>query len=71
MKVTALIPDPLINEVTRRAKGKNLTDCLVIALKEWLAAKKIAELNQKVRSKPLEFTKGYSATKIRTANRNR
>jgi len=36
MKVTAIIKDDLISEVRKYAKGKNLTDCLTVALKEYL-----------------------------------
>ena len=71
MKVTALIPDQILQEVTHIAKGKNLTESLVIVLKEWLALKKIAKLNKKVSARPLEFSKGYSATAIRNTNRTR
>ncbi|GAG78241.1 unnamed protein product [marine sediment metagenome] len=39
MKVTAIISDNLISEVKKYAKGKNLTESLTIALKEWLAKK--------------------------------
>lgn len=32
VKVTALIPDELVDEVNAQAQGKNLTESLVIAL---------------------------------------
>ena len=69
MKVTALIPDQLIAEVANIAKGKNLTDSLVIALKEWIALKKISKLNKKIKANPLKFSDGFSASKNRATNR--
>jgi len=69
MKVTAIISDNLISEIKRYAKGKNLTESLTIVLKEWLASKRIKELNGIVRESPLEFNKSFSAEKIREINR--
>lgn len=69
MKVTALLPDPLIKKVQHFSKGKNITDALVIALSDWVAQKKILELNAKVESDPLKFRKGFSAQKGRFLNR--
>ncbi|MEA2015428.1 MAG: DUF2191 domain-containing protein [Actinomycetota bacterium] len=69
MKVTAIISDELVLEVRKHAKGKNLTESLTIALKEWLAVKKIKELNTMVRETPLEFNEDFSAEKTRDINR--
>lgn len=69
MKVTALIPDELVEEVSHHAKGKTLTESLVIVLKEWVALRKIAGLNKKIEQKPLQFEKGFSASKARALNR--
>lgn len=69
MKVTALIPDPLVKEVSRHTKGKNLTECLVIALKEWVASKRISDLNREIASRPLKFRRSFSAARIRALNR--
>lgn len=69
MKVTALIPDQPIHDVERHTQGKNLTESLVIAIKEWLAFKKLMRLNRKIISKPLEFHPDLSASKIRGINR--
>ena len=70
MKVTALLPDPLIEKVRHYAQGKNLTDSLIIVLKDWLAHKKLVELNQRIEHKPLRFKKGFSANQIRLLNRS-
>jgi hypothetical protein len=69
MKVTALIPDQLVDEVKHYSRGKNITDSLIIALEEWISLKKIIELNQQVSIKPLEFRKNFSAEELREHNR--
>ena len=71
MKVTALIPDELVNDVKHFAGGKNLTESLVTALEEWLSLKKIKHLNEDIMKKPLEFSKDFSAIKNREINRRR
>ena len=69
MKVTAIIPDELIKEVKKLTKGKNITESVTIALKEWLALKKVKELNQVIREEPLEFDVDFSAERARETNR--
>jgi hypothetical protein len=69
MKVTALIPDELINEVKALARGKNTTDAMIIAMSEWVSAKRLQALNEKIKKSPLEFTSDYSAAKVRELNR--
>lgn len=69
MKVTALIPDDIVEEVKNYAQGKNLTECLIIALKEWLCLKKIKSLNDEIYYKPLSFSDDFSAERIREINR--
>ena len=69
MKVTAIIPDELIKEVKKLTKGKNITESITIALKEWLALKKVKELNQVIREEPLEFDVDFSAERARETNR--
>jgi len=69
MKVTALISDELISELKKYAKGKNLTDSLTTAIKEWVDLKRIRELNEHVKEKPLEFNSDFSAEEIREINR--
>jgi hypothetical protein len=60
MKVTAIIPDDLIKEVRELTKGKNITDSLLIALREWSATEKIKQLKQKVQERPLTFKDGFT-----------
>ena len=69
MKVTAIIPNELIKEVKKLTKGKNITESVTIALKEWLALKKVKELNQVIREEPLEFDIDFSAERARETNR--
>ena len=69
MKVTALIPDKLVHEVQGHAKGKNLTEALIKALSEWSAQQKVRQLNQLVAVHPLKFSKGFSTSRARAANR--
>jgi len=71
MKVTALIPDELVNDVKHFAGGKNLTESLVTALEEWLSLKKVHALNDEISKKPLQFSNDFSAAKVREVNRKR
>ena len=71
MKVTTILPDDLVSEVRHYSKGKNITDSLLIALKEWLALRKIKELNKQVDKNPLLFDKHFSSETARETNRNR
>jgi len=69
MKVTAILPEKLIDEVRKLSKGKNITDSLQIALNEWLNHKHIERLNSHIATKPLKFTPSISSSKIRELNR--
>jgi hypothetical protein len=69
MKVTALIPDKLIDQVHTHAKGKNLTESLLKALGEWSDLQKVRQLNQVVAKRPLKFTGPFSATRVRNLSR--
>jgi hypothetical protein len=69
MKVTALIPDDLINEVKDFAHGKNITESLIVALREWSSIQKIKLLKEKIRKQPLSFKKDFPAGKVCEINR--
>ena len=69
--MTALIPDDLVDEVAAYAHGKNFTESLLIALREWLSQKKISRLNRQVKKAPLEFRKAFSSEQQRVQNRRR
>ncbi|MBC8345234.1 MAG: DUF2191 domain-containing protein [Candidatus Marinimicrobia bacterium] len=70
MKVTALIPEALIDEVKTLTHGKNITDSLIKALTEWVDIKKIHDLNLQVSEKPLEFKSDFDAQSSREINRS-
>jgi hypothetical protein len=65
MKVTAIIPDDIINDVQEYTGGKNITDSLVKALSDWLYIKRIQKLNREVRKRPLQFSDGFNADTLR------
>lgn len=69
MKVTAILPDNLIKEIKDFTKGKNLTEGLIIALKEWSHLRHIKELNKKIEKTPLEFSTDFNSKAIRELNR--
>ncbi len=67
MKVTTLIPDKLVEEVKNLSKGKNITDSLLIALREWVAIQKLRLLTDGIKKKPLKFRS--DAETLRSLNR--
>ena len=69
MKVTALIPDELINDVKKFTNTETITDSIIIALSEWLSLKKIKILQNELADSPLEFSDALTAGKIREINR--
>jgi hypothetical protein len=71
MKVTALIPDKLIEKVKAKTGGKNITESLIIALKEYLNEQKVDDLINMVKEEPLFYDSNYTAEGIRKINRNR
>ncbi len=71
MKVTALIPDELIEKVKSKSGGKNITESLIIALKEYLNEQKVDDLIKMVKDEPIVWHKNYTAEGIRKINRNR
>ena len=71
MKVTAILPDDLVSQVRRHSGGKNLTEALQIALREWLAMRRIKQLNRGIAKRPLQFRSSYSASSVREVSRRR
>lgn len=65
MKITAIIPDEIISDVRKYTDGKNITDSLIKALNDWLYAKRIENLNDKLSRNPVQFQEGFSAEGIR------
>ena len=71
MKITAIIPDDILGNLRSLTKSKTLTEGLTVALREWIAMKKIRALNRKTEQAPLRFAKGFSAGKVRSLNRRK
>ena len=71
MKVTALIPDSLVEDIKKISKGKNTTDSIIIALREWIALQKLKTICQRIKKKPLKFTHGFNAEITRSLNRKK
>lgn len=68
MKVTAIIPDEIINDIQKFTKGKNITDSLVKALNDWLYVKRIEMLNKELSREPVNFKEGFTAEGVRKLN---
>jgi hypothetical protein len=68
MKVTAIIPDDMINDIRKYTGGKNITDSLIKALEDWLYTRRLQELNEELSNQPIEFKEGFTAEKIRKIN---
>jgi hypothetical protein len=71
MKVTALIPDELVEKIKQTTGGKNITESMIIALEAYLASKTVDRYIKEVSNRPLEFNEDFNAYKIRQSNRNR
>jgi hypothetical protein len=69
MKVTALLPEDMINEVRKFSGGKNITESLQIALNDYLQRQKLKKAMKKLKQSPLEFIKDFNAENIRKINR--
>ena len=67
MKVTAIIPDDVVNDVQSYTKGKNITDSIIKALSDWLYIKRIQKLNNEVRKEPLQFADGFNGEIVRNS----
>ena len=69
MKITALMPDDLIQNVKRLSGGRNVTESLLIALNDWTNQQKLKSLRERIARKPLRFKPGFTAGRARSANR--
>ncbi len=69
MKVTALIPDGLVDEVKKLTGGSTITESIIIALEDFASRKRLMKTIQKIRKQPLTFRENYSASTIRKLNR--
>lgn len=69
MNVTINLSDKLVEDVRRHTNGENLAESISIALQEWIAIKKIKDLNDRISKSPLKFRKGFTSKHIRELNR--
>lgn len=69
MKITALIPEEIITETRKYSGGKNITESLLIALKDYINRQRIKKSIKRLKESPLEFKKGFTADQIRKLNR--
>ena len=68
MKVTALIPEDIISKTKKYSGGKNITESILIALRDYIDRQRIKRTIKKVKRSPLEFRKGFNANEIRRLN---
>jgi len=68
MKVTAIIPDELIQEAKMLSNAKNITDTMIIALNSYVAIEKLKAMGREISKNPMKFR--YSAEEIRELNRS-
>jgi hypothetical protein len=69
MKLTALIPDDLLADVRKRAGRSTTTECVIVALREWVAMKQLESVMAELRAKPLKFKSDFSAAQVRALSR--
>lgn len=69
MKITALIPEELVQDVKKYSGGKNITESLMIALNDYISRQKIKKSIQKIKKNPLEFASDFTADQVRKLNR--
>ena len=64
-----MLPDDIIEEVKKLSGGKNITDSILIALKDYIAHQRLSESDREGKNKPLRFKDGFTAEKVRKLNR--
>jgi hypothetical protein len=67
MKVTAIIPQELIEEAMELSKADTITEALKVALISYIRSQKVKQIGASIVSEPLEFK--YSAQELRDLNR--
>jgi hypothetical protein len=69
MKVTAILPDDLVDSVRKIANGSNITESLISALREWVSHRRLSQLSANIKRKPVRFAGEDIANKLRALNR--
>ena len=67
MKVTAIIPDELVRETQNLSNARNITEAMIIALKNYIALQKVKAMGEAINNSPMIFK--HTAQKIRETNR--
>ena len=67
MKVTAIIPDELVNEAKSLSNAKNITEAMIIALNSYVSLEKLKAMGEAINKRPLQFK--HTAQQIRELNR--
>jgi hypothetical protein len=67
VKVTAIIPDELVRETQSLSNARNITEAMIIALKNYIALQKVKAMGEAISNSPLKFK--HSAKEIRETNR--
>ena len=62
MKVTALLPNDLVAEVRQLARGKTLTESLIIALREWRSIQRLRVIRDRIKTGPSRFATDFRHT---------
>ncbi|MEQ9231369.1 MAG: DUF2191 domain-containing protein [Cyclobacteriaceae bacterium] len=71
MKITALIDDKLIDQVKEISGGKNITESLVIALKDYVRRNQLNDIISEIENEPMIFQDGFTPYGLRQINRSR
>lgn len=71
VKVTALIPADLMQQVKTLTDQETTTEALILALKEWVAQHRIKEMVGNLQKSPLKFAEGVTAKKLRNLNQQK
>jgi len=65
MKVTAIIPDEIIDDVKKYTGGKNITESLIKALEDYLYRQRINHLSSELQQNPVRFRDDFNAEETR------
>lgn len=71
MKVTALIPDKLVEDIKKATGGKNITESMIIALETYLRRHNIDQVINEIDKEPMMFREGFAPYGLRKVNRDR
>lgn len=66
MKVTANIPDELVDDVQKYSGGQNITESIIKALREWLYVKRLKSLSEEVARNTSCFRDAFSTDETRS-----